>query len=60
MKVDEVSRITCPMLCLVNTGEVAERGTLSSEGVPPLVIWGKQAKRLPNEQNGTRRTRKEK
>ncbi len=25
MKVDEVSRITCPMLCLVSTGEVAER-----------------------------------
>ena len=25
MRVDEVSRITCPMLCLVNTGEVAER-----------------------------------
>ena len=25
MKVDDVSRITCPMLCLVSTGEVAER-----------------------------------
>ncbi len=25
MKVDDVSKITCPMLCLVSTGEVAER-----------------------------------
>lgn len=25
MKVNDVSKITCPMLCLVSTGEVAER-----------------------------------
>lgn len=51
MKIDDVSRITCPMLCLVSTGEVAER-IRQTQKIYALLSNPKKALHLFTEEEG--------